>query len=79
MTIEESNNLSAIHQLKNGSSFKAQPYYEPLGDCIFYFLQECATVAYSIDWFLVVYRTRKNNAIVGIQLKHISQLFDKIE
>src|SRR5690606_5426365 len=48
--------------------------YDPESDSVFYFREETAFKAVRVDGFLTVFRSRKTNQVVGIQLKSVSKV-----
>lgn len=64
----------AIEAGKIRSRFTGKPYYDPDSDSIFHFREEAAFKAVRVDGFLTVFRSRKTNQVVGIQLKAVSKV-----
>jgi hypothetical protein len=56
------------------SRFTGKPYYDPDSDSIVHFREEAAFKAVRVDGFLTVFRSRKTNQVIGIQLKNASQV-----
>jgi hypothetical protein len=59
------------------SGFRAEPWYNPYGDCIVYQTQNEAVVADRIDSLLTVYRSASDNTPIGFQIKGVRALLEK--
>ena len=49
-------------------TFKAEPWYNPHGDCISYKMADEAVVADRVDELLTVYNSAVDNRSIGFQL-----------
>lgn len=62
----------------NGTpAFKAEPWYNPFGDCIVYHMANEAIVADRIDEILTIYRSAIDNCSIGYQIKGVYALIRK--
>jgi hypothetical protein len=59
------------------ASFKAEPWYNPHGDCIVYQTANEAVVADRIDELLTVYRSAVDNRAIGFQIKGVQAIIRK--
>ncbi|MDY7011708.1 MAG: hypothetical protein SVV80_13305 [Planctomycetota bacterium] len=57
--------------------FRAEPWYNPHGDCIIYQTADEAVVADRVDEILTVYRSAENNRPIGFQIKGVSAITRK--
>jgi hypothetical protein len=54
--------------------FHAEPWYNPVGDCIIYKKADEAVVADRIDNFLTIYRSAVDNRPIGFQIKGVAAI-----
>jgi len=52
-------------------SFKAEPWYNPYGDCIVFKIADEAVVAERVDELLTVYNSAVDNRPIGFQIKGV--------
>jgi len=52
-------------------SFRAEPWYNPHGDCLVFQLADQAVVAERIDEVLTIYRSAIDNRPIGFQIKGV--------
>ncbi|MEE9311418.1 MAG: hypothetical protein V3V10_03290 [Planctomycetota bacterium] len=69
----------AIKDGSIGSQFSGEPYYDSDSDSIFHFRKETAFKAVRVDGFMTIFRSRKTNQVVGIQLKNVSSIVASIQ
>lgn len=72
MNEEEFNLKDVAGAIKDGritSAFSGEPYYDPDSDSIFHFRKETAYKATRVDGFLTIFRSRKTNQVIGIQIE----------
>ena len=67
--------LADIMEGKPG--FKAEPWYNPDGDCIVYKMANEAAVADRIDELLTIYRSAVDNRPIGFQIKGVAAIIRK--
>ena len=58
-------------------TFKAEPWYNPDGDCVVYKMANEAAVADRIDELLTIYRSAANNRAIGFQIKGVAEIIRK--
>ncbi|MFH0911120.1 MAG: hypothetical protein V1918_06425 [Planctomycetota bacterium] len=63
--------------LKEVKESKPGAYYDPNGDCIFFYATDELPVLDRIDSILTVYRSMESNQIVGFKIKGIAALLEK--
>jgi hypothetical protein len=54
--------------------FRAEPWYNPHGDCVIYQTADEAVVADRVDGILTVYRSANDNRAIGFQIKGIGAI-----
>ena len=52
-------------------TFRAEPWYNPYGDCLVYKMANEAAIADRIDELLTVYRSAEDNRPIGFQIKGV--------
>ena len=57
--------------------FRAEPWYNPHGDCIIYQTADEAVVADRVDEILTVYRSADDNRPIGFQIKGVRAITRK--
>jgi len=57
--------------------FRAEPWYNPYGDCIEYQLVDEAFVADRVDELLTIYRSVLDNRPIGFQIKGVQAIIRK--
>jgi hypothetical protein len=57
--------------MEGSPSFKAEPWYNPDGDCIVFKMVDEAVVADRIDEVLTVYNSAVDNRPIGFQIKGV--------
>jgi hypothetical protein len=58
--------------------FRAEPWYNPCGDCIVYKIADEAVVADRIDELLTVYHSAVDNRPIGFQIKGVKAIIRKL-
>ena len=58
--------------------FRAEPWYNPYGDCIVYKMADEAVVANRIDELLTVYNSAVDNRPIGFQIKGVHATIQKL-
>jgi hypothetical protein len=58
--------------------FRAEPWYNPYGDCIVYKRVDEAVVAERIDELLTVYNSAVDNRPIGFQIKGVQAIIQKL-
>ncbi len=58
--------------------FRAEPWYNPPGDCIIYLMANEATVAQRIDELLTVYNSALDDRPIGFQIKGVTAITRKL-
>jgi len=58
--------------------FRAEPWYNPHGDCIVYKIADEAVVAERIDDLLTVYNSAVDNRPIGFQIKGVRAIIQKL-
>jgi len=54
--------------------FRAEPWYNPHGDCLVFKSEEVAVVAHRVDEILTVYESAETGKTIGFQIKGIGHL-----
>jgi len=55
-------------------TFRAEPWYNPYGDCLVYKMANEAAVADRIDDLLTIYRSAEDNRPIGFQIKGVAAI-----
>ena len=63
--------------MKGTASFRAEPWYNPHGDCIIYQMADEAVVAERIDELLTVYNSAIDERAIGFQIKGVHAIISK--
>jgi hypothetical protein len=63
--------------MEGSPSFKAEPWYNPDGDCIVFKMVDEAPVADRIDEVLTVYNSAVDNRPIGYQIKGVNAIIRK--
>ena len=58
-------------------TFKAEPWYNPDGDCIVFKMANEAAVADRVDAVLTIYRSAVDNRAIGFQIKDVAATIHK--
>jgi hypothetical protein len=58
-------------------TFRAEPWYNPYGDCLVYKMANEAAVADRIDDLLTIYRSAVDNRPIGFQIKGVAAIIRK--
>lgn len=58
--------------------FRAEPWYNPVGDCIVYQTNDEAVVAHRIDELLTVYNSAVDDRPIGFQIKGVAAIIRKL-
>ena len=58
--------------------FRAEPWYNPYGDCIVYRMVDEAVVAERVDDLLTVYNSAVDNRPIGFQIKGVQAIINKL-
>ena len=66
------------HLMEGESTFRAEPWYNPHGDCLVYKMANEAAVADRIDELLTVYRSTEDNRPIGFQIKGVLAIIRKL-
>ncbi|MBM4018460.1 MAG: hypothetical protein FJ288_09075 [Planctomycetes bacterium] len=61
-------------KMEGKPEFRAEPWYNPYGDCIEYQVADEAFVAERIDELLTIYRSAIDNRPVGFQIKGVQAI-----
>jgi hypothetical protein len=69
--------LADTMQGQERSGFRAEPWYNPEGDCIVYKMADEAVVADRIDDLLTIYRSAVDNRPIGFQIKGVAAIIRK--
>ena len=69
--------LADMMQEEGPSTFRAEPWYNPVGDCVTYKLADEAVVADRVDELLTVYRSAIDNRPIGFQIKGVRAIIKK--
>ena len=59
-------------------TFRAEPWYNPYGDCIVYQVADEAVIADRIDELLTIYRSAVDNRPIGFQIKSVAGMIRKL-
>jgi hypothetical protein len=59
------------------SAFKAEPWYNPYGDCVVYKIADEATVAERVDGLLTIYRSADDDRPIGFQIKGVRAIINR--
>ena len=59
-------------------TFRAEPWYNPYGDCLVYKMANEAAIADRIDELLTVYRSAEDNRPIGFQIKGVLATIRKL-
>jgi hypothetical protein len=59
------------------SEFKAEPWYNPYGDCIIYKMADEAVVANRVDEILTIYHSAVDERPIGFQIKGVHAIIRK--
>ncbi len=59
------------------SEFRAEPWYNPYGDCIVYKMADEAVVANRVDELLTVYNSAVDDRPIGFQIKGVHAIISK--
>ena len=67
---------SLLKRLLQEGSGKTTPgaWYSPEGDCIFCYKEDVDDYAEYVDKWLTIYRAEEDDRIIGVQVKHISNI-----
>ena len=65
------------NMMEGEPTFKAEPWYNPHGDCIVYKMADEAVVADRIDELLTVYNSAVDNRPIGFQIKGVQTIIRK--
>ena len=65
------------HMMEGKPSFKAEPWYNPYGDCVVYKMANEAAVADRIDELLTIYRSVEDDRAIGFQIKGVLAIIKK--
>jgi hypothetical protein len=63
--------------MEGESAFKAEPWYNPYGDCVTYKMADEALVADRVDEWLTVYKSAVDNRPIGFQIKGVQAIITK--
>jgi len=69
--------LADMMAAEGPSRFRAEPWYNPDGDCIIYKTADEAIVADRIDELLTVYNSAVDNRPIGFQIKGVHAIIRK--
>lgn len=58
-------------------AFRAEPWYNPYGDCVTYKMADEAIVADRVDEWLTVYNSAVDNRPIGFQIKGVQAIITK--
>lgn len=64
-------------QMQGSPAFRAEPWYNPYGDCIVYQMADEAVVAKRIDEYLTIYDSAIDNRPIGFQMKGVFAIIQK--
>jgi hypothetical protein len=59
------------HLMEGEPTFRAEPWYNPHGDCLVYKVADEAAIADRIDEVLTIYRSAVDNRPIGFQIKGV--------
>jgi hypothetical protein len=65
-------------RMEGTPSFRAEPWYNPYGDCIVYQMADEAVVADRVDELLTVYNSAIDNRPIGFQIKGVAGIIRKL-
>ena len=65
------------HLMVGEPTFRAEPWYNPHGDCLVYKIADEAAVADRIDEVLTIYRSAIDNRPIGFQIKGVCAIIRK--
>ena len=66
------------HMMEGEPTFRAEPWYNPDGDCIVYKMANEAAVADRIDELLTIYRSAVDNRPIGFHIKGVGAIIRKL-
>ena len=64
-------------KMEGASEFRAEPWYNPYGDCIVYQMADEAVVADRVDELLTVYKSAVDDRPIGYQIKGVAAIIGK--
>lgn len=64
-------------RMEGEPAFKAEPWYNPYGDCVVYKVADEAIVADRADELLTIYRSADDNRAIGFQIKGVAAIIRK--
>ncbi|HUX02321.1 MAG: hypothetical protein WBD63_08900 [Phycisphaerae bacterium] len=70
--------LADMMEGEGRSEFRAEPWYNPYGDCIDYKMADEAVVAERVDELLTVYNSAVDNRPIGFQIKGVQAIIRKL-
>jgi hypothetical protein len=70
--------LEGMMQGEGKPEFRAEPWYNPYGDCIVYKMADEAVVAERVDELLTVYNSAVDNRPIGFQIKGVQAIIRKL-
>jgi len=65
------------HQVEGEPEFRAEPWYNPYGDCVVYQLADEPIVAERVDKVLTIYRSANDNRPIGFQIKGVLEIIGR--
>lgn len=65
------------HLMQGEPSFRAEPWYNPFGDCLVFKMTDEAAVADRVDELLTIYRSAIDNRPIGFQMKGVCAIIRK--
>ena len=69
--------LADLAQEHGPATFRAEPWYNPHGDCIVFQMADEAVVADRIDDLLTIYRSAVDNRPIGYQIKGVGAIIKR--
>lgn len=66
--------LESMMEGEEGPRFRAEPWYNPHGDCIVYQMADEAVVAERVDEVLTIYRSAVDGRPIGFQIKGVGAM-----
>jgi len=69
--------LADMMKDQGAPTFRAEPWYNPDGDCIIYKMADEAVVADRVDDLLTIYRSAVDNRPIGFQIKGVAAIINK--
>ncbi len=66
------------HLMEGEPTFRAEPWYNPHGDCLVYKMANEAAVGDRIDELLTVYRSAEDNRPIGFQIKGVLAIIQRL-